>query len=309
MSKAPCILHVSANNLPFSENESVLIYSKEIDVHMDLHSFFKRVLFAVIYVVYLNGAPVYVGQTVQTNISFGKYKTPEQLLKNRKKRHRCDAVRSLDTTKAQRTCRVFCRAINKHGFDAFEFRIHEVIRSSSEVELKILTNDAEIKAVKTFNTLAPNGYNLTAGGLQNTTYSEESRRAISAGIRKTMTAERKKTISDQKRKLTDEERQQCVNLYTTTDLSINEIAKRFGVTGTTVSNTAIRPANICIEKSRGKVGGELHGMVKYSEEFVRKIYAKKGTQTGRATAKELGVTPQYVSNIWNKKKWKHILVD
>lgn len=61
------------------------------------------------------------------------------------------------------------RAIAKHGPDAFEFKVLVIAPFGDYL------NELEKAAIKAFNTLAPNGYNLLAGGVGGSTWSEEAK--------------------------------------------------------------------------------------------------------------------------------------
>lgn len=64
-------------------------------------------------------------------------------------------------------------AITKYGKDDFEWTIIQTCESIEEL------NKAEIKCIKEFNTVTPNGYNLTTGGEGGYIRSEENRLKIS----------------------------------------------------------------------------------------------------------------------------------
>lgn len=89
----------------------------------------------------------YIGKTTRT-------------LARRKIQHRCTAKKS----KLYFHC-----ALRKYGEDSFDWK--ELFTSNSEEELSA----EEIKNIAIYNTLAPNGYNLTLGGegTAGTTFSEE----------------------------------------------------------------------------------------------------------------------------------------
>lgn len=56
---------------------------------------------------------------------------------------------------------LFHRAVKKYGFDNFDY---EILFESDKVED---LNQKEMEYIKVFNTLAPNGYNIDAGGRNN----------------------------------------------------------------------------------------------------------------------------------------------
>lgn len=77
--------------------------------------------------------------------------------------------------KTENGCRAFAAAIAKYGFDNF----------TREILLENLSlDDANIKEeyyIRIFNTLSPNGYNLTTGG-DNKVRSEEYKQALSKAL-------------------------------------------------------------------------------------------------------------------------------
>lgn len=87
------------------------------------------------------------------------------------------------------------QAIAKHGPDAFEFKIL-VIAPFGEY-----LNELEKAAIKAFNTLTPNGYNISVGGFGGSQLSEEvkerrrSRLAWNKGIPQSEEAKRKQSIA------------------------------------------------------------------------------------------------------------------
>ena len=65
-------------------------------------------------------------------------------------------------------CVALCNAINKYGFENFET---EILIECDDSMLDIY----EREMIKKYNTLSPNGYNLTSGGAAGCTFSEETR--------------------------------------------------------------------------------------------------------------------------------------
>lgn len=84
----------------------------------------------------INGK-VYIGQTIQ------KFNC-------RITRHRFDSKHS--------DIGIFCRATRKYGFENFDWTILEYCDSKEEM------NDMEFHYIKQYNSLTPDGYNLTLGG-------------------------------------------------------------------------------------------------------------------------------------------------
>jgi hypothetical protein len=68
---------------------------------------------------------------------------------------------------------VIRRAIEKHGFDNFQFSVLTCLEDQS------LLDDAEIRAIASHNTLSPSGYNLVSGGGGCLSPSDESRKKMS----------------------------------------------------------------------------------------------------------------------------------
>jgi len=84
----------------------------------------------------------YYGQTIQE-------------FNSRKIRHIYDALHGSNT--------YFHRALNKHGFENFQWHLIEILHGTKK-ELTKLLNEKEIFYIKKYDTLYPNGYNLTKGG-------------------------------------------------------------------------------------------------------------------------------------------------
>ena len=70
------------------------------------------------------------------------------------------------------------QAMAKYGHDAFTF---EIIHNGV---LDFMLDDLEIEAIKKYNTISPNGYNLDGGGNLNKIVSESTRRKTSEALRK-----------------------------------------------------------------------------------------------------------------------------
>lgn len=66
--------------------------------------------------------------------------------------------------KGYNSCRVFKKAIDKYGWDNFEHLILEEVSANSKKELQEKLSRKEQEYIYKYNTLAPNGYNLTSGG-------------------------------------------------------------------------------------------------------------------------------------------------
>ena len=99
------------------------------------------VFIALIYrIINLKNNKQYIGQTIQT-------------LETRKQKH----ISSSRNDK-QLNYSAIARAIRKYGEDSFRFEILEEDIDEKDLDLK------EIYYIQKYNTLAPNGYNITTGG-------------------------------------------------------------------------------------------------------------------------------------------------
>ena len=74
---------------------------------------------------------------------------------------------------SKKNCRKLYRAIKKYGKDAFEIKV--LVRCNTMTEM----NHRETYYIKLFSTLAPRGYNLKLGGIQNGKHSEETKKRMS----------------------------------------------------------------------------------------------------------------------------------
>lgn len=83
-------------------------------------------------------------------------------------------------------------ALKLHSLQSF---VWEVIEECSPEEL----NSREIYWISYFNSLSPSGYNLTSGGGQRITVSEEFRARISEAVKASMTEEVRAKISEAKK--------------------------------------------------------------------------------------------------------------
>jgi group I intron endonuclease len=94
-----------------------------------------------------------------------------------------------DAKSGNGSCRLIGRALQKYGADAMQFRVLAVVEDLAAAL------DFEQKAIAAYNTLAPNGYNLTTGG-EGWEPSEEARGRMSAAhIGKTLTPEHRAKMS------------------------------------------------------------------------------------------------------------------
>lgn len=250
----------------------------------------------IIYAASLDGIIKYVGQELQ----YLRFDSAKKLLDHREKRHVRDAL------SGKFPCPAFGRAIVKHGSDAFSFTILHVFHASNREELQKKADELETCEIARHNTLAPNGYNLTTGGQKGYVYSKEVCELISQKLKESFTDERRREISERNSKVTPNDEDQLVADYTN-GVSASDLAKKYNVTLTTItSRLKARDIEIVWGKGGHYATGANHPQAVIDEATARAIYSRRGTQTGRATATEFGVTPQLVSKIWTKQKWKHI---
>jgi len=77
----------------------------------------------------------------------------------------------------EKGCPLIYRALNKYGLENFEINIIEITHSIEEL------NQLEIFYIKKYNSLNPNGYNMTTGGLGGSKpHTEESKEKIRKGL-------------------------------------------------------------------------------------------------------------------------------
>jgi hypothetical protein len=107
----------------------------------------------------------YVGQALSHRLNHGKYRPFGHA--KRLKDHISEAI--CDSKKKQ--CTFLNNAIRKYGADSFKVDLIERCLPED-------TNDVEIKYIAEYNTLFPNGYNLTVGGRRGTTLIEHRVKAM-----------------------------------------------------------------------------------------------------------------------------------
>ena len=66
--------------------------------------------------------------------------------------------------KGYSSCTVFKKAIDKYGWENFEHLVLEEIKAKTKEELQKILSNKERDYILKYNTLVPNGYNLTIGG-------------------------------------------------------------------------------------------------------------------------------------------------
>ena len=271
---------------------------------MDIRAFFcPPLLVGIIYLATLNGVPKYVGQEVQQ-----RFKTPAGQLKYREGRHAKDARHVDEDGNSAPLCPAFGRAILKYGASAFKFETLCVFYARTKPDLQKRADDLERKFIAQYNTMSPNGYNLTSGGQNGYTYTHEARQAISRGCKEAMTDERRREISERNSKLTQLQKDSLVTEYSN-GVSASDLATKYGVSITTVTNR-LRDQGVDVVWGQGGhyVLGENHPQAKIKSETVRAIYSEKSSVigAGREAARKFGVTPQTVSKIWRGIQWGSI---
>jgi hypothetical protein len=276
---------------------------------MDIRSFFEApLLVGIIYGALLDGVVKYVGQELQTERRRGnpRFSTPKKLLVYRARKHIWDAHNKTEDGTPDPPCPVFGRAILKYGDEAFVFTILHTFHSPNEEKLRQKADEYERKEIARNNTFAPNGYNLTTGGQSGYIYAESVCRLISEKAKERMTPERRAAISEQKSKFTAEQRADIVEQYKSGEVSATMLAQKYSVCPTTIKNM-LQSVGLDVVWGQGGhyAAGENHPQAKINAETAVAIYARKSPVpgTGKATAKEFGVTPQLVSRIWTGQKW------
>jgi hypothetical protein len=277
---------------------------------MDVRQFFSpSLLLGIIYIARLNGVPKYAGQELQTvrrrQTNLHKFNTAAKLLNHRREKHFRDAHAKDKSGNSKPLCPAFGRAILKYGEEAFVFDVLHVFHASTEEDLRRQADELERESISQYNTIAPNGYNLTSGGQSGYVYTNEAREAISRGIKASFTDARRQEISDRMSKLTPAQEDDVVAEYSK-GVSASDLAKKYSVTLTTItSRLKGRDVSIVWGKGGHYASGENHPQAKVDAEIALAIYACKSSVNGagRATAREFGVSPQLVSRIWTGQRW------
>ena len=112
----------------------------------------------------INGK-MYIGQTVSHKLNNGKYRPFGE--QGRFRQHISDATNN--TKKKQ--CTYLNNAIRKHSPSSFEIELLEHCLPKDK-------NDLEIQLIAQYNTLYPNGYNLTKGGKQTEILPEQKKKLM-----------------------------------------------------------------------------------------------------------------------------------
>jgi len=194
----------------------------------------------------------YVGKTIRT-------------LQIRKAEHKKHSRRGADT--------FFHKAIRKHGFDAFNWRI--LLMNDDPDEL----SDAEQFCIKKFKTRAPKGYNLTAGGegIVGLVHSEKTKRKISESHKGI------KLSVDHKRRISE--------------AGMGRVSSRRGI-----------PLSL---KTKQKISeltrGEKNASARLTEREVLEIYRKADRgELHRKIAAEYKIAETTVYNIYARRTWKYL---
>ena len=214
----------------------------------------------------------YVGQTTQQ---------PDRRFKG----HLSMAKRVLEGRSDRRM--LIANAINKHGLDAFSRHILEICPTREKL------GEAEDRWIKFYNSLAPNGYNLRAGGLHNNGagVSEETRQRMrESAIRRgsvPMSSETRRKMSESKRgrKFTPEHREKLSKAHSNVRLSELHISK------------AAEARRAALTAS-GR-----HGNPKLDWELVRRIRAESQVESIKNLADKYGIHYATVNRLINFKSW------
>jgi len=227
----------------------------------------------------INGK-IYIGQTIRT-------------LKKRINGH-------LNQTRCYR----IHRALLKYDIDNFDISILATAKTIEEL------NILEEKYIEEYNSLSPNGYNLTTGG-KNRTPSEEAKRKMSESRKGyKLTEEAKRKISDFRkgRKLTEETRRKISEslrgekhyLY---GKRLSEEHKR-NLSESLRGHKATEETRRRMSESRR---GENHPRAKLTENQVREIKQLLLTSIlQKEIAKRFKVSRGCIGGIAQNIKWKHI---
>lgn len=269
----------------------------------------------------LNGK-IYIGKTIGS-------------LERRKRQHRNDAFTNMKQT-------YFCKAIRKHGWEAFEWDIIEV-----NIDNETLC-EREIHWIKHFKSNTK-GYNLTTGGegMSGWTITEAHRKKLSdahkgvklseshrmslskARMGKVFSEETRKKISDSQRgkprkttgenhgnsKLTDEDVRQIKTLMIN-GVSQREIAKLFNVTKTAIGDIQRGKSrlNVLVEDfephtKENKGEGNPHAKLSELEVIeIKKLLIKKSLSQSDI-AKKYNISKHVISKIKLGKIWNHVKVE
>ena len=116
--------------------------------------------------------------------------------------------RNRDHNRSYSGCTAFCNAIQKYGWNSFT---HEILIDNLTLEQ---ANILEEHFIAQYNTLSPNGYNLTTGG-NNRLLSEETKQKIRQarlGIKRSEETKRRMSIANIGKKVSIETKQKLVEV-------------------------------------------------------------------------------------------------
>lgn len=109
-------------------------------------------------------------------------------LSKRQRQHQAEAERL--NSHQRNYCRAITHALHKYGANAFEWSIlYDHVQNED-------LNTAEIEAIAKFETLSPNGYNLTKGGVTGLPSDETRQNMRNSRLGKPLSEETKKKLSE-----------------------------------------------------------------------------------------------------------------
>jgi len=207
------------------------------------------------------------------------------------------------------SCRAIENAILKYGVDNFKIQI---IDNSANTITGL--NELEQKYIKQYNSLAPNGYNLTTGG-KNCTSSEETKRILSErGKGRIISIETRKKIGDAQRgeknhrwgKHNSKEQNKKISLASKGKKLSEEHKLKLlnAVKGKPKSKETRKRMS---ESHRGKHIGENNNKAKLTEVQVKEIrQILLNEKSRREIAKEFNISYETTGDIARRNTWKHI---
>jgi group I intron endonuclease len=194
-------------------------------------------------------------------------------------------------------------AIKKYGIASFDVQIIEKYEANTYEEITITVNTAEVNAIKKFNTMAPNGYNLQTGGNSSVIH-DETRKKISEAQKKRMTSEMREHLS----KINTGKKQSPETLKKKSESRTGvkwSDKKRESMTGrknteeTRQKMSKAQKGRIISEEAKQKMS---KAKKKFSEAQVFEIRQNVDNLNQKEIALKYGVSKQLINNIVNCKK-------